>query len=86
MVDLSRDSDPDFTALCSLLGFEAPVTKFDAVPDIAAFSAYGNFTGFDAIPDPDDLAPTSAQLSELPMPLRRCGQSDLKNIVDGLFH
>ena len=29
MVDLSRDSDPDFTALYGLLGLEAPVTKFD---------------------------------------------------------
>ena len=29
----------------------------------------------------DDIAPTSAQLSELPMPLRRCGQSDSKDIV-----
>ena len=32
-------------------------------------------------PDPS----TSALVSEDPMPLRRCGQSDLKDIVDGML-
>jgi len=83
MVDLSRD-DPDFAAMCNLLGFNvdgpvAPLNKSDAV------TGFDAFTNFDAITGSDDLAPTSAQLSELPMPLRRCGQSDLKDIVDGMF-
>jgi hypothetical protein len=89
MVDRSWD-EPDFAAMCQLLGFDGPVdlTKSDAV------------TGFDALTNSHAMHPqhphsrssenhvstTSAQLSELPMPLRRCGQSDLKNIVDGLFH
>ena len=43
IIDLSRDSDPDFTALYDLLGLEAPITKlddfsvFDAVSDVAVF-------------------------------------------------
>ena len=80
MVDLSLDSDPDFTALYDLLGLEAPVTKFDAitgfdaVSDVIALSASGDSTAFDALTALDVLA---APLID--------HQSDLKNIVDGLL-
>ena len=97
MVDLSLDSDPDFTALYDLLGLKAPfaksdaITGFDAVSDAIALSASDDSTALDALTALDVLAApfTSALLSEDPMPLRRCGQSDhqneLQDIVDGLF-
>ena len=93
MVDLSRDSDPDFTALYDLLGLEAPVTKFDAitgfdaVSDVAAFSASDGFTnadvltGFDAATGFDSAnSQCKEEQSSSASPLQ-----ELKDIVDGMI-
>ena len=62
--------DPDFAAMCNLLGFYGPVAAL---------------TNFDAITGSDDLASKSVLFSEFPTSLRRCDQSDLKDIVDDMF-
>ncbi len=80
IVDLSRD-DPDFAAMCNLLGFNVDglddsLTNLDAVTEVDAFATLEASTEIDArasdLDAPDRSLPTLVLLSEDPMPLRRC--------------
>ena len=85
MVDLSRDSDPGFTALYDLLGLESPVAKFDAitgsdaVPDVAAF------TGFDAVSDVGKTAEPSlpiARAMRRPLSVEIRNMGSMQSVID----